>query len=105
MADPFLSDIHCMTRFFTRALPPTYVQLIFTLPYLSNFFLILFLGWAHGVGWEHGVGWGWGWGVGPTTHETGFWQSVLQGGGDETMPLLKFVSKRLSSFSVFFSTK
>lgn len=47
VADPFLSDIHCMTRFFTHSLPapiPSFFH--FALP--MKFPLIFFLGWEHG---------------------------------------------------------
>lgn len=49
VADPFSSDIHCMTRFFTYALPPPMPSFFhFTLP--IQFPLIIFLGWEQGVG-------------------------------------------------------
>lgn len=60
VAEPFSSDIHCMTRFFTHALPaPTPSFLHFTWP--IRFPLIVFLGCVGAWGPE-----------GPTAHKT-FW--------------------------------
>lgn len=56
VADPFLSDIHCMTRFFTHALPPPRSGL-FSLCLTYQIFLNSPLG-------RGAWGWGWGWGVG-----------------------------------------
>lgn len=64
VAEPFSSDIHCMTRFFTQALPPPMPSFLhFTWP--IRFPLIVFLGW-----WELG-------GRGSTAHKT-FWASGLE---------------------------
>lgn len=92
VADPFLSDIHCMTRFFTHALPP---------PRSSLFSLCLtyqiFLNSPLGKG-----AWGWGWGGGEaTTHADVFWLSVLEGGARLNNAFSSNLPLRLSLF--FFS--
>ena len=65
VADPFSSDIHCMTRFFTYALPPPMPSFFhFTLP--IKFPLIVFLGWEQG-------------GQEDPLHVKLFWLSALEG--------------------------